>query len=267
MNSRKLTHLYVCFVISICMIIFANTVLFQILRARAQKLFFPSQRSLYELTNGTQSFGSTLAQIQNLAKENADLHTENDQLKSEIAELQELKYRITTLEKEFGIQGVNKDKKFVPAAVVGRSPSSFRSIITLDKGSHDGISDNQPVLSGGFLIGKVIDVLPTSSQVELVTSHRFLTPVVLQNSRLLGLARGGVKGLEVEQLPVDGAVQANETVVTSGLAGDIPAGLPLGYVKQVTSQPSDIFQTVTLTTPVTINQVELVLVLIGDNAK
>ena len=103
---------------------------------------------------------------------------------------------------------------------------------------------------------------PSSSQVELITSHRFITPVVLQSSRLLGLMRGGVKGLEVEQLSVDGNIQVNETIVTSGLAGDIPAGLPVGYVKQVTSQPSDIFQAVSIAIPITINQVELVLVLI-----
>lgn len=267
MNSKKVSHLYIFALIGLGMILFAKTSIIHTVRGRFQTLFFPAQRSIYSVANGTQSFGTTLSQIQNLAKENSNLQSENEKLKGEVAQLQELKLRITTLEKEFGINGIDYDKKYIPAAVVGRSPSSFRSVISIDKGSQDGISLNQPVMSGGFLIGKVIDTFPSSSQVELITSHRFLTPVVLQTSRLLGLMRGGVKGIEVAQLPIDGTIQTNETVVTSGLAGEIPAGLPLGYVKQVTSQPSDIFQTVTITTPISINQVELVLVMIGDNAK
>lgn len=267
MSSKKLTHLSLSALVGLCMIIFANTPLVHTLRGRLLTFLFPAQRSLYTATNGALSLGSTLAQIQNLAKENTTLRDENEKLKGEVAQLNELKFRITTFEKEFNVQGLDREKKFVPAAVIGRSPSTFRSVITIDKGTQDGIALNQPVLSGGFLIGKIIDAFASSSQVELVTSHRFLTPVVLQNSRLLGLLRGGVKGLEVEQLPVDGTIQENETVITSGLAGEIPAGLPLGHVKQVTSQPSDIFKTVNVTIPVTINQVELVLVLVGYHEK
>jgi len=267
MNSKRLSHLYIFTFISMIMVLFAQTSPIRSVRGRLQSLFFTAQRSLYTAANGTQSFGSTLSQIQNLAKENTDLRSENEKLKGDVAQLQELKLRVMTLEKEFGIQGIDRDKKYIPAAVVGRSPSSFRSVITIDKGKQDGIAPHQPVLSGGFLIGKVIDTFQSSSQVELITSHRFLTPVVLQNSRLLGLMRGGVKGIEIGQLSIDGTIQMNETVVTSGLAGEIPAGLPVGYVKQVTSQPSDIFQSVTISTPISINQIELVLVIIGDNAK
>ena len=60
------------------MIIFANVPIVHRVRGRLQSFFFPMQRSLYILTNGTQSFGSTVSQIQNLAKENSKLHDENE---------------------------------------------------------------------------------------------------------------------------------------------------------------------------------------------
>lgn len=263
MNPKKLTHLYIFAILSIIMLISAQSNMVHLIRGQLQEIFFPAQKSLNNFTTSTLSFTSTLTEIQNLAKEKSQLEIENEKLKAQVTQLQELKFRIDTLQKEFGIQGLNHDQKYIASAVVSRSPSSFKSIMTIDKGKQDGININQPVISNGFLIGRIIDVFPGSSQVELISSHGFETPVILQNSRLLGLLRGGLKGLEVEQLPVDGKIQVGETIVTSGLAGELPSGLPVGQVKQITSQPSDIFQSVLVNTPVNTSQIELVLILVG----
>lgn len=261
---KRSNILAIYFILAVLLLLLGETKPFTFVRGKIQYIFSPITHVFFDVSQSTGSFTSTLFEINNLSRENGILKSENRDLKSKVTELQEVKYRVGVLEKELGLQGVVKDRKFVAAAVVGRSPSLIEDILTIDKGSQDGISINQPLISNGFLIGKIIKVFPNTSQVELITSHKFLATVVLQDSRHLGLLKGGLNGLIIEQLPVDGKISPNENVVTRGLAGELPAGIPVGSVKDVISKPSDIFKTVTLVSPVNLNQIEIVLILLDN---
>lgn len=260
--TTKIPLLTLFLILSILMLVFSKTNLIIYIRSKAQNIFTPSSKKVYATTVMSDKITNFLTTINDLSKENIRLKTDNADLKSRLVENDELKRRLGVLEKELNINGLSTEKKYIVAAVVGRSPSASLDIISIDKGSEDGVKHNQPAVSGGFLIGKVSQVYTNSSQIELISSHHFLTPVVLQNSRALGLVRGGLKGIQVEQLPIDSAVVTNEVILTSGLAGEFPAGLPIGTVAEIVSKPSDIFKTVTVETPINFKQIEIVMIII-----
>lgn len=249
-------------VISILMIILSSNLIVVRSRGWLVNKLMPQSKSIYSLGNRTSSIYTTFKQIKDLANENSELVKENQTLKSQLTEMEEIKFKISLLEKELGAKAINLDRKITPVAVVGRAPSSFREIISLDKGSKDGIKIGQPVLSNGFLIGKITNVYDDSSQAELITSHRFLAPVVLEKTRSLGLLKGGINGLQVEQLPVDVKIEIGENVISSGLAGQLPPGIPIGTVKSIISKPSDIFRSVLLNSPINLNTLEYVVILL-----
>ena len=259
--SNQVNILAVFLVLSIMMLIFSQSSKIIYIRSAVQNLFIPSSKAIYSSTVKYDKITSFITTINNLADENSKLKKENIRLTSKLSQNDELKRRLGVLEKELSINGLSVEKKYVVAAVVGRSPSASLDVISIDKGSQEGIKQNQPALSEGFLIGKVLQVNNNSSQIELISSHHFLTPVILQNSRTLGLIRGGLKGIQIEQLPIDSSVIVNEVILTSGLAGEFPAGLAIGTVKEIISKPSDIFKTVTVETPINFKQIEIVMII------
>lgn len=252
-------------VISVFMLLFSNSSVTKFIKGSAYKFISPFTKKVYQLNSQGSNINTTLSQIKSLAKDNAELKKENETLKARVAGLEEISYRVEVLEKELNFQKSYSENSFIASAVIGRSPSSFRSVISIDKGSQDSIKVNQPVISNGFLIGKIVDVYTNSSQVELISSHRFITPVILQDTRQQGLLRGGLKGITIEQLPIGADIKGKEEVLTSGIAGELPSGIPVGFIGKIISKPSDIFQTVSLENPVEFNKVELVLVIKNTN--
>ncbi len=258
---KKFNSLFIFGFIALLLMLIGTITPISFLRNKARQTFAPLNRTIYRADNSGSRTIAIFSQIRDLLKDNSDLKAKNSQLNAKIITLQEKAAINKDLIAQYNIDGNNPNLKYQAAQVVGRSPSVQRDILTLNKGSQDNIKKNQPVMSGGFLIGKISQVTANSAQVELITNSRFIIPVILQNSRKAGLLSGGLKGLIIEQLPTDTTISPNEAVVTSGLADELPAGLPIGTVGETVSKPSDIFKSVLLVSPINISSVETVFVL------
>ena len=106
--------------------------------------------------------------------ENEDLKKQNEELRAQLAAAQTAERDARQLR---GLVGFNESARFpdghdpVPARVIGRSPTVWYSAITIDKGSDQGVRDDQPVVSGAGLVGRVSDVAPDAARVTLITDH------------------------------------------------------------------------------------------------
>jgi len=65
---------------------------------------------------------------------------------------------------------------------------------------------------------------------------------MLQGSRTLGILRGSLSGVKLEEIPQDTIIGDKEAVLTSGLGGQIPAGILIGYSRGVASSKSEIYK-------------------------
>ncbi len=113
-----------------------------------------------------------------------------------------------------------------------RDPFSRRVIV--DKGLQDTISAGQPVVDDAGIIGQVTRVFPFVSEITLITDKDQAVPVQIlrtgQRSVVFGLGNGQ---LELRYLPANADVQNGDTLVTSGLDGIFPRGLPVARVVHI----------------------------------
>lgn len=205
-------------------------------------------------------FFKTLGGLSSLGQENQKLIKENLELQSQLAIIKEVQHENEVLKKEMGFLNTKGDLKLVPSNIIGRSLSGYLRTIVIDRGTDDGVKIGQAVVSQGYLVGTVKSVTSASAEVILVTDNNSLVPVVLQDSRGTGLLRGGLAGLTIEDVPLNIPIKNGEQVITSGLGGDIPTGIMVGKTESVISREGEIFQKVTVMSPIQIYFLEFVFV-------
>ena len=229
----------------------------------------PFQGALAAAAEGIASVASAVTEIDALRIDNAALLDDNERLANENARLRALKEENDQLAALLQLQG-GFEHETVAARVIGREMLETRRLITLDKGTDDGIAlGDVVILKGGALAGRVTDVGPNFARITLISDSS--STVVGQ---LLGTgATGEIVGQAGSVLimrNIDSAVQIglDEEVFTAGieLAGGIrspyPKGLVIGTVVDVARDANDVVQTAYLVPAANLDSFELALVII-----
>jgi rod shape-determining protein MreC len=196
--------------------------------------------------------------ISQLAKDNKSLEEENNLLRSKLSEDANAEHfcQIEKQEQKFSSSLVNGA---ISAKIIGRTPETFDQTIIIDKGSHDAVVEGHAVVSSGILIGRVTSVSSNQSEVELITSHKSMIPVVFENSRESGLLSGGIEGIVVSDIPSNKQIVSGERILTSGLGGDLPSGILIGQVSSIV-EGNGLFQSANVVTSVDLSSIEVVSV-------
>lgn len=127
----------------------------------------------------------------------------------------------------------------VRAAQLYRGHDWFAQRLMLDRGAAAGVRAGQPVIDASGLMGQVQRVYPGSSEVTLVSSPGHLTPVQIERSGQRGLAAGSGQGrLELRYMPSHADVRVGDRLLTSGIDGVYPSGIPVARVVRVVRSES-----------------------------
>lgn len=121
------------------------------------------------------------------------------------------------------------------AEVLYASRDPFTRKIIIDKGSQHNISNGQPVIDNVGVIGQVTRVYPWLSEATLITDKDQIVPVQnLRNGLRAVLAGTGNDGvLELKFIPLNADYQNGDRLVTSGIDGVYPPGLPVAEITNV----------------------------------
>jgi len=141
-----------------------------------------------------------------------------------------------------------------------------RQRLVIDKGDHAGLYRSQPVIDATGLVGQVVRLGPWSAEVLLITDPEHAVPVeVLRNGiQTIAVGSGEEAELRLPFLPATADVKAGDVVVTSGLGGVFPAGLPVGTVLEVVRDPDEILARVRVKPRATLAQDRQVIALWFD---
>ena len=203
---------------------------------------------------------SNAGEIGELKDENSRLRLENEELRNQVGELQQNAADIRGLREALDLTQGDTSVKYVAADVVHRDASAFTDVVTINRGSNDGIQDGMVVVSTkGTLMGKVTKVTATNSFVRLITDTQSRVSAEVQETG----ADGSVKGTPNRGLAFElaqGDIQVGDTLVTAGLGGGYPRGLPIGRVSAVSGTNQDLYKKVTIEPGVRIGTAENVLV-------
>ncbi len=149
----------------------------------------------------------------------------------------------------------------IVARVIGQESNNFLDFIMLDLGSEHGIEVGMPVVTDLGFVGRISEVTDTTSKVLLITDVSSSVNALLQSSRLNGVVRGSPSGdLVMDYIPQGGLFSRGEIVLTSGLGGNFPKGIPLGQVVDIRQRDIDVFQQAVVRSTVDFGALELVMV-------
>ncbi|MCB5363699.1 rod shape-determining protein MreC [Pusillimonas sp. CC-YST705] len=128
----------------------------------------------------------------------------------------------------------------VAVEVLYEPVNAFTRHLVLNKGSDSGIAPGMPVIDEGGIVGQIVRVTPFTSEAALVTDERVSVPVqVLRNGLRLIAFGGNASGkVEVRYLTGDTDLKAGDVLVTSGVGGLFPAGLPVAQIDEVRHDPA-----------------------------
>ncbi|WP_088042885.1 rod shape-determining protein MreC [Bacillus sp. EAC] len=202
-----------------------------------------------------------------------DTYKENQILKSKLDKYVELSVREKELEKEnkelrsiVGIEKTLSDYETFQATVTIRDPDKWQQIITIDKGSTNGIEKEMAVITSKGLIGKVKNVSKFSSTVQLLSASdrtNRISAKIQQKDTVYGLIEGydvEKQALLFKRIPSNAKVKKGQTVVTSGLGGVFPDSLVIGKVEEVEPDEHGLTQTAYIKPQADFNDINHVIV-------
>lgn len=181
---------------------------------------------------------ATLLPRPELAAELDRLRRENQELKLQAREAREIRRENREFRAAFGWhQRAEWNLRF--ARVIGRDPANWWRAIHIDVGTRDGMVANLPVLTPDGLVGRIYQAGLNRSQVVLVGDPNCRLAALVQETRDAGIVAPSTSGIldhqivDLTYLPSNAAINPGQEVVTAGLGGIFPKGIPLGRIVDV----------------------------------
>ena len=221
----------------------------------------PFERSVVWVQRGVGNIWHNYFYLRGVRAENRDLKEQIEHMRIEQVRLSEDAAQARRLQTllAFKEQFISKT---VAAQVIGSSGSDLSRIIYIDKGGDAGLQRDMAVITSDGIVGKVMLVYPSVSQVLLINDQSSGVGAILEKSRLQGVLRGTANGeVVLERVMSDEQVPVGETVLTSGGDQIFPKGLPVGTVANV-ANGKDLFLNIKIKAAANLDKLEEVLVLV-----
>lgn len=208
-------------------------------------VIFPLQKVAYLPTNVYDQIEELLANVY-LLEENIKLRQQYLEDREQLLTVHTLQTENEHLRQLLGaVQYIetNTEAKAVLADILYTPRDPFNHKITLNKGHYHGIQLGQPVIDDKGIIGQITQLYPWSSEVTLLIDKNHSVPVqVLRNSlRSVVTGTGKKDELELRYLSVSTDIQQGDLLVTSGIGGVYPTGIPVAMVQRIERDPVDDF--------------------------
>lgn len=222
-----------------------------------QRVLSPVENSMLQMGNGIRNNTRAIWSFRTVEAENQDLKQKVEQLTGDNLKLKEqvlAGMRFDSLDKGlFNSPTLSKYTK-AGASIINRNPTAWYQTMTVNRGSKDGVSVDNPVIAQFGVVGKVVAVTPTTSEVLMITDGEGQVSALVRGSAgnaTFGIVQGTYK--RNSRLDVDGNLQmlfrrednvnAGDLVVTSGLGGVYPKDVPIGKVEQIQLDRSGLLKT------------------------
>jgi len=202
----------------------------------------------------------------------AQLRDENAQLRARLLEQAQESQRLAAAAAEAaqlrGLVGAAERLEYrtTPAEVLYTGRDPYARKVILDKGTQHGVVAGQPVVDAAGVVGQVTRAHPRVSEVTLLTDKDQAIPVQVVRNGLRAVAFGaGLSGqLEIRFMASNAEIQNGDRLVTSGIDGLYPPGLPVATVVRIERDASHAFARIVCEPAAGIDRQRFVLVLANE---
>lgn len=203
----------------------------------------PLQSTFWNAGQTSSGFLASFLNTGNLNNENQDLKLKNQRLQAEVAFLQSI---ISGNQAQSEVSSACQNNGF-DLLMVGVTGLDDNDMLSINKGSVDGVAENMPVISQqGALFGKVFKVYKNYSQVMLISNKNSVVNVKVQRAEVAfvqgsgapkeidGIIRGqGNLAINMDLVPIDDVINQGDVLVTSALEGTFPKDILVGTITKI----------------------------------
>jgi len=225
----------------------------------------PIQSALARVNRSAVGVWSTYQDWKNVRAENRRLREEAQQLRVEALQVNE------TVEENRRLRRLLALKEAMPletlsGEIIAREWGGWVRSLTVNRGRSDHVTRLTAVIAPDGLIGRVVDVRPGSSVVQVLIDPASTVGAHAVRSRTAGIVEGDPRGtMRFKYMARDGSgLQVGDLVVTSGSGGLFPRGLPIGRVRAIDDRGSALFHYAQLTPAVDFARIDEVLLIVGE---
>lgn len=193
----------------------------------------------YDATGSINKRYSNVAAYFSLTENNKRLAEENNRLRNLLAEnFTSIDTSATLRRDTVQADSSRVIRKYLwrSAAVINNSVAGQNNFITIERGRLQGIAPEMAVVSAGGIVGVVTDVSDNMAIVRSLLHRKSITSVMLKNGRNTGLLEWDGKNpglLQLKGIPKSTALKVGDTVLTSNISLNYPAGLMVGTIAKV----------------------------------
>lgn len=224
-------------------------------------LISPLQSGVSRVVNSFRHGWGYIFELGQLREENRQLRREVAEFRRELISLRGMERENRRLRKLVGFKE-KLEYRTIPAHVIGKSPTEWQSTIIFDRGSADGVAKDMPVVVEEGLVGRVIEVASHATQVQLITDRKSGVAAQILRTGETGVVEGQIGGeLGLQFIPKDSSVKKGDIIITSGLGGVFPKGVPIGKVVEVKGRTHDLYKRIKVKSVVDFSRLEEVLII------
>lgn len=206
-----------------------------------------------DMYHGYLDMRRSVAENVSLHRKVADLTAENLKLRQTDSDLRRLRALLGYSE-QFQLQTTMAE------AIMLDTAGRFKSMV-LDRGSASGIEVNDAVVNANGLIGRVVLTTADMSKVQLVIDNNCSVGVLLERTRREGVLRGdGTGNAQLYDIPSLADVQPGDQILTAGIDGIYPKGIPVGTVVRADKGP-ELFKNIRVKPSVDFGSIEEVIII------
>jgi len=183
----------------------------------------------------------------NSYQEDNSLEAENEELRAKIEILEAENKRLSLYEEEnkklsqlLEIAQKYTEHNTTGAQITGKDPGNWYYTFTIDKGTKDGLSSDMVLVNSGGLVGRITETGYVYSKAQSILDSRSSVSAMSLRTGDLGVVKGDYSLMEnglckMEYIDAESEIMEGDEIVTSTLSDIYPAGITIGYVKEIVS--------------------------------
>lgn len=204
--------------------------------------------------------------VRGLIEENIFLKRELEFFRGEYFKLSNVSQENEFLRQTLNLNRENNNNKLILANILSFDPFQANDVFVIDKGSENGVKENDPViLYGNIVVGRIKEVSEKDSKVLLITSSQSKITVVSEDDKAKGVVSGSASGAIVLNLVLkDVELKRGQIFITSGLDGIFRRGFLVGELSDIVSSEAESFQRASIRPFFNLRDLEQVFVSISE---
>jgi rod shape-determining protein MreC len=239
----------------------------RLIRMWATSTVTPFERAVHAIGWGLHNGWSNYIDLRHVRRQNQDLQQQITRMRIEQAAISEDAIEGRRLQALLAFKQ-RYVATTIAAQVIGASGSDLSHVLTIDKGSSNGLRPDMAVITPDGIVGKLRNVFDTTSEVLEINDPTSGAGVILASTRIRAILSGTAAGrAQIGNLTADSRIKPGEQVVTSGGDQVYPRGLAVGTVESIAPDPDrQPYTDIVIKPAVDLNRVEEVLVITGTQS-